>query len=176
MKANFSKFITTVIHDYEGAYFEEVPGDNGGPTKFGITIYDIGIREGLNTAKNWSKLRTMVKNLTIDEALDIYKTKYWNSLKADELPSGIDCVMVDLGITSGPRRAVEIAQKLLDLEVDGKLGPKTLAALKTQDAKSFIIAFSERRRKYYKGLNQPKFDKGWQNRANKCEKYCLNLL
>lgn len=175
MKANFAKFINTVIHDYEGTKFEEVAGDKGGPTKFGITIYDIGIREGLNATKHWTKLRSMVKNLTIEEAIDIYKTKYWNKVKADELPSGIDCVIVDFMITSGTN-SVEISQVLLDLKADGKLGPKTLVALNTQDAKSFIIAFSERRRKYYKGLKQPKFDLGWQNRANKCEKYCLSII
>ena len=175
MKANFAKFINTVIHDYEGTKFEEVPGDKGGPTKFGITIYDIGLREGLNPTKNWSKLRTMVKNLTIEEALNIYKTKYWNGLKADELPSGIDCIIVDFMITSGTN-SVKVTQELLDLTVDGKFGPKTLKALKEQDAKSFIIGFSERRRNYYKGLKNKKFDEGWQNRANKCEKYCLGII
>lgn len=181
MKDNFIPFIEKVMEEYEGSKFEEVPGDAGGPTKFGITIYDIGIREGLNTVKNWTKLRTMVKNLTKDEAIAIYKTKYWNILQADDLPTGIDCSLVDHGITSGPKRAIEIAQKICKVDIDGKLGPKTLEALKTQDPKSFVIAFCEGRKEYYTNLvnkkpSNKKFLKGWHNRAEKCKSYCLELL
>lgn len=177
MKTNFDKYFPTLV-DYEGSVFEEHPKDPGGPTKFGITIYDIGIREGIpvNT-KNWRKLRDMVKSLTRDQAKEIYITKYWNSIKGDELPSGIDIVICDHGINCGQTKAIRIAQEICEVTVDGKIGKETLEALKKQNPTQFIKDFSEKRRKYYKSLKLFKtFGRGWLNRVDNCEKFALKLI
>jgi lysozyme family protein len=179
MKENFVKYMPHLMV-YEGTVFEEHPEDPGGPTKFGITIYNIGTREGVkykDVKKNWTRLREIVKNLTIEEAYDIYKTKYWNVMKCDQLPSGIDVLICDHGINAGPSKSIRIAQQVLSITVDGKIGPKTLEALKKVDVKKFISDFSEGRRAYYKSRPHFKtFGRGWLNRVDKCEKFALSIV
>lgn len=179
MKENFSKFMPHVL-EYEGSDYEDHPEDPGGPTKFGITIYDIANREGIshvNIKKNWTKLKNLVKSLTKEQALKIYKTKYWDKVKGDQLPSGIDCIICDHGINAGPSKSIRIAQEVLGIEIDGRLGPKTLESLKKAEPKKFIAEFSEGRRNYYKSLPHFKtFGKGWLNRVNKCELFVISIL
>ena len=45
MQANYKTFITRVISRYEGDYCWDA-GDSGGPTKFGITCYDLAEHMG----------------------------------------------------------------------------------------------------------------------------------
>ena len=102
MKNNFDKCLPKLLKD-EGGYGND-PNDNGGPTKYGITIYDVRRYVKKNaTAQD-------VRNLTVDQAKDIYKSKYWDALFCDDLPSGVDYTCFDYGVNSGlgrPRKALE---------------------------------------------------------------------
>ena len=80
----------------EGGYTND-PRDPGGPTNFGITIYDY--RAYINHAGT----ATDVKNMTKAQAAAIYKSKYWDAVNGDNLPSGVDYCVSDYGVlNSGP--------------------------------------------------------------------------
>ncbi|PWD98800.1 glycoside hydrolase family 108 protein [Marinilabilia rubra] len=120
-------FISKIIQ-IEGGYVND-PSDAGGETKFGIT---------LKTARD-NGYNGSMKDLTIETARDIYLQQYWfkpgfNKITNDQLAFEL----LDTAVNMGPETAVEMLQKscnLLnhanrygnDLEVDGRLGYKTLA-------------------------------------------------
>ena len=78
MKDNFDKSLEMLLH-HEGGYINH-PKDPGGETNLGVTkrVYD-----------EWGGEKDM-KDLTPDDVAPIYRENYWNRLKCDDLPSGLD--------------------------------------------------------------------------------------
>ena len=152
---NFNEIIEKVL-EHEGGYVND-PKDLGGETKYGITkrFYpDIDI-----------------KNLTIEQATDIYKSDYWDKNKVESLPQNLWHIYFDMCVNMGKRTAVKVLQRAAvnkgkDIEVDGGLGPMTIEALKGVELDR-VRAF---RVKYYVDLitarpEQEKFYLGWFRRA-----------
>ena len=155
MKTTFEEIIEQVL-EHEGGYVND-PKDLGGETKYGITkrFYpDIDI-----------------KNLTIEQAKDIYKKDYWDKNKVESLPQNLWHIYFDMCVNMGKRTAVKVLQRAAvnkgrDIEVDGGLGPMTIGALKGVELDR-VRAF---RVKYYVDLitakpEQEKFFLGWFRRA-----------
>ena len=99
------------------------PKDPGGMTNLGCT------------KKVWEEHcghevdeKTM-RALTPADVAPLYKTKYWDKVRGDELPSGVDYAVFDAAINSGPGRAAKWLQTCVGVEPDGGIGPKTLAAV-----------------------------------------------
>ena len=69
------------------------------------------------TAWNWAKYtgnpapKDVMKALTKEDVKPLYKQNYWDVIKADHLPSGIDISCADLCVNAGPSRAAKILQK-----------------------------------------------------------------
>ena len=152
---DFNEIIEKVL-EHEGGYVND-PKDLGGETKYGITkrFYpDIDI-----------------KNLTIEQAKDIYKSDYWDKNKVESLPQNLWHIYFDMCVNMGKRTAVKVLQRAAvnkgrDIEVDGGLGPMTIGALKGVELDR-VRAF---RVKYYVDLitarpEQEKFYLGWFRRA-----------
>lgn len=86
------------IFKHEGGYVDH-PKDPGGATNMGITF---------GTLKAWRKkpiTKRDVQRLTKSEAMDIYRANYWDKLKCDNRPGGVDLVAMDSGVNSGIGRA-----------------------------------------------------------------------
>jgi lysozyme family protein len=98
-KANRESAIKETLK-WEGGYTND-PRDAGGATNWGITIAD--------ARKYWKKDATSadVKAMPQAVAIDIYRQKYWQTpyYNCDDLPSGVDLVVFDAGVNSGPSRA-----------------------------------------------------------------------
>ena len=152
---NFEEIIEKVL-EHEGGYVND-PKDLGGETKYGITkrFYpDVDI-----------------KNLTIEQATEIYKKDYWDRNKVESLPQNLWHIYFDMCVNMGKRTAVKVLQRAAvnkgkDIEVDGGLGPMTIGALKGVELDR-VRAF---RVKYYVDLitarpEQEKFFLGWFRRA-----------
>ena len=152
---DFNEIIEKVL-EHEGGYVND-PKDLGGETKYGITkrFYpDIDI-----------------KNLTIEQATDIYKSDYWDNNKVESLPQNLWHIYFDMCVNMGKRTAVKVLQRAAvnkgkNIEVDGGLGPMTIGALKGVELDR-VRAF---RVKYYVDLitarpEQEKFYLGWFRRA-----------
>lgn len=169
MQKNFEQVMDWVL-EHEGG-FDDDPVDPGGPTKYGITIFDIATREGVSHTKlkrgnaTWNQLREVVRALTLPEAKEIYRTKYWNVCRADELSSGVDYCVVDFGINSGTSRSIKYLQKIVGVVDDGKLGPISMGAINKVDPTYVINQMSSRREAFVRQIGTFKrFGKGWLRR------------
>ena len=41
-----------------------------------------------------------MKELTVDDVAPIYKKNYWDKMKCDDLPSGLDLCVFDFGVNA----------------------------------------------------------------------------
>ncbi|MBV9954513.1 MAG: glycoside hydrolase family 108 protein, partial [Pseudolabrys sp.] len=114
MQQNFEPALARLLV-HEGGYSNH-PADPGGPTKFGVTIFDYRkyVKAGATAAD--------VKATTVAEARAIYRTKYWEALRCDELPAGLDYAVFDFGVNSGVARAAKTLQRILGVAEDGRIG------------------------------------------------------
>jgi lysozyme family protein len=107
-----------------------------------------------------------IKNLSLDEAKEIYKRDYWDKCHADELPEDIRQIHFDTAVNMGRGAAAKILQRAAKVNDDGKIGPVTLRAAKNVNLRSYAV---ERLRWYTKViLNNPtsiKYARGWYGRV-----------
>lgn len=100
----------------------------------------------------------------------IYRGQYWTKIKGDDLPGGLDLVLLDSAVNSGPAQAVKWLQRALGGRygghVDGIMGEATFAAVKTiNDMESLIDAVMDRRLAFCQALKTwGRFGKGWAAR------------
>jgi lysozyme family protein len=110
---------------WEGG-FSDSPIDRGGPTKWGITqkTYDRWrLKTGQVTRPVWQA--------TEREMALIYHDFFWTPVQADKMPRALGAAVFDMAVHSGEGDAVLALQRAAGFkgrDVDGKLGPKTLAA------------------------------------------------
>ena len=147
----------------EGGYSDN-PADPGGSTNMGIT---------LATYRQWSddpNLGTLqVQDMSERTARAIYRSLYWNPLRADALPAGLDLSVFDMGVNAGIWASARLLQRALGFtgeEVDGCVGPETLGAAAKCDARALVNDLAERQTAYYETLSDfPTFGTGWLNRT-----------
>ena len=118
MLIKFEDIIEITLH-HEGGYVND-PNDLGGETNFGI-------------AKRFYP-DVDIKNLTKEEASDIYRRDYWDKNKVDDMPEQLRHIYFDMCVNQGKGRAVKILQQAANakgagLKVDGGMGPKTISAM-----------------------------------------------
>lgn len=116
----------------EGGYVNH-PADRGGPTCFGIT-------EAVARAHGY---RGAMAELPHEEAAAIYRRLYWLRPRFDQIAvraARVAAELFDTGVNMGPAVAATFLQRALtalnrngkdfpDLAPDGRVGPRTLAAL-----------------------------------------------
>jgi lysozyme family protein len=96
----------------------------------------------------------------------MYKSKYWDACKCDDLPRGVDYAVFDAAVNMGPGRAAKLLQAALGVTADGRIGRATIAAATAADPSDLIESFSYEKEAFYQSL--PTFDtfgKGWFNRV-----------
>jgi lysozyme family protein len=173
--ADYTPFVERMINRYEGGYGWD-RADSGGPTKFGITCYDLAEHrhERMDSMARWASL---VRAMTITEADVIYQTKYAKQCCFNELLSGTDCVVFDFGVNSGSSRAIKYAQTVVGVGIDGVLGPTTLNAINEHDPRDFINRLCNVRLNFLRGLRiWSNFGRGWSARVFDLRKYSLALI
>lgn len=153
---------------YEGGYSNH-PRDPGGVTLEGIIqrVYDgFRDRKGLKRRPLTAAMRgTAAWKVERDE---IYRTQYWNAIRGDELPPGIDLFLLDSAINSGPFQAAKWLQRALRInDVDGHIGEATLAAVANHpDHDALIADMAARRLGMLQHLSTwDAFGKGWSARV-----------
>jgi lysozyme family protein len=168
MKSNYDAALARLLA-HEGGYTNH-PDDPGGPTNFGITIFDY--RKYVKPDADAADVRAM----QIDEARTIYRAKYWDVLHADDLPAGIDYAVFDYGVNSGVSRAAKVLQRVLGVPDDGRIGPLTLDAACRCDARKTILDICAERLAFLKSLRTwPVFGKGWGRRVAEVEAAALAM-
>jgi lysozyme family protein len=109
---------------------------------------------------------------------DIYRNQYWNAVRGDELPAGVDLAVYDGAVNSGPVQAVKWLQRALGLTaIDGHIGEATLRALEEcTDMDDLVRKICDRRLAFMKSLKTwPTFGKGWARRVAAVQRAGFNL-
>jgi lysozyme family protein len=117
----------------EGGLTED-PSDPGGLTKYGIS------------QKSYPNLD--IRNLTEDQARDIYRRDFWNQCRCDELPSALAIGLFDAAVNMGINKAKRILQISLDIPADGIIGDKTIAAAFKATSHNVKMFLAERLAEY----------------------------
>lgn len=140
--------------------------DRGGATKYGITI---------NTLSKWRQKEVTiddVRDLSLEEAKNIYRAWYFNPLKLDQCYNAVTSTIIfDQAINRGTHTVAKEIQFLLGVKQDGIIGPKSLQALNEVNQKEFQIEFFKVSQLSYVNIvqnrpNQTVFLKGWINRTH----------
>lgn len=159
MRHNFDKSLTVVLV-HEGGFVNH-PRDPGGATNRGVTqtVYDDWrVTHGLPERS--------VKDITDPEVMAVYKHRYWDAIRGDDLPSGVDYATFDFAVNSGVGRASRYLQRVASVTQDGVIGPMTLEAVGSLIPSAVIDALCDERMDFLKRL--PIFDtfgKGWTRRV-----------
>lgn len=144
---------------HEGGYANH-PSDPGGPTNFGITIHDY--RKYVKPDETAEDVRAM----PLADAKAIYRDKYWDALRCDDLPAGLDYAVFDYGVNSGVSRAAKVLQRLLGLPDNGRVSDAVIAAATTHDTDDLIARMCDERLAFLKSLRTwPVFGVGWSRRV-----------
>jgi lysozyme family protein len=166
MISNWQKAFEQMLAS-EGGFTDDErdPGNNLPDGRKGSTMLGV-------TQFNWEQhtghevTHEQMRKLTPADVEPLYKKKYWDVVRADELPSGIDYVLFDMGVNAGPGRSIKLAQATVGVPADGGLGPITMAAILAADPAEFIEKFSAEKEAFYRSLNTfETFGKGWLNRV-----------
>jgi lysozyme family protein len=168
MKETYHEAMQKVFID-EGGYTNDA-ADPGGPTNWGITIHDA--RMYWKPDATAADVRAMPK----DVAEEIYAKHYANPIRYDDLPPGVDYAVLDYGINSGISRSAKVLQRIVGAEVDGIIGPKTVAATAAAQPVDVINAIYAERLGFLQRLRTwPVFGRGWARRCKEGRALALAL-
>jgi lysozyme family protein len=170
LQQNFNSALTHVLI-FEGGYSDN-PADPGGATNRGIT------RAVLASWRGQAVNKQDVRALTKAEAADIYRARYWNAARCDQLPGGLDLAVFDCAVNQGPARAARFLQQAAQVKADGKIGPQTLAAVAEAEPETLLAEFMARRMNAYGLLRQlfKVFGLGWSRRLMATHAAALAVL
>ena len=167
--ANYDKCLETILH-HEGGYVNH-PKDPGGETNLGVTkrVYE-----------EWGGTKDM-KDLLVEDVAPIYRKNYWDKLKGDDLPSGLDLCVFDFGVNAGPGRAAKYLQTMIGTVADGGIGPNTLKKVNEYVEKHglevTIRDYQNRRQGYYESLSTfETFGRGWTRRVDETTELALSMV
>ena len=173
MKENYDHCLGLILH-HEGGYVNH-PKDPGGETNKGVTkrVYEKWCIEQ-------DLFQKEMKDLKISDVAPIYKNNYWDRIKADSLPHGVDLCVFDFSVNAGTGRGAKYLQTIVGAVSDGAIGPNTLrqvdefVALRGEE--DLVVAYSDARRRYYKKLKTfDTFGRGWLRRVDETEIEALKL-
>jgi lysozyme family protein len=145
---------------HEGGYTNDA-ADPGGPTKFGITIADY--RKYVKPDASAADVAAM----RVEEAKAIYRVRYWDAMRCDDLPAGVDYAAFDYGVNSGIGRSGKVLRRLLHLPDDtSAVTDAVIAAAKAANAAALAGAVCDERLVFLHSLRTwPVFGKGWSRRV-----------
>jgi len=155
MKFDFVTYFDWLI-PWEGSTYENDPADPGGATKYGID--------------QRSHPRVNIRNLTKDQARNIYWDSYWRTIAGAYLPARTAWAVMDCAVNCGRAQAAKWLQRALQIEDDGIIGPRTLERALLGNDGELALAVLAQREAHYRALakkgNFAKYLKGWLNRNN----------
>ena len=189
------KIANVFTQKWEKGYVNH-PNDPGGATYNGVSLRflkqtktDIN-GDGVIDAKDILDLYRRKDQAKVDE---IFFKAFWRDPALDQFPSlPLQVCLYDTNVNTGRTQTAKFLQRACNafdgstkLVVDGKIGPKTLSAVKTFIAKGYGLSVSrlfvvERmdfhtmlcdNSPYRDGRDYRPFAKGWANRVNDLRKY-----
>lgn len=170
MKENFEKCLEFLLR-HEGGYVNN-RHDPGGSTYKGIT------------QKNYDRYRASlemvqqdVRKASAKEVREFYRTEYWNKVRGDELPAGVDHCVFDFAVNTDMRVVKKLLQRTVHATEDGVIGAKTLDAIKKLPYISIIDKLCDLRLEYLKTLRTWQyFGIGWASRVKQTRREAKSMV
>ena len=167
--SNYNECLKIILM-HEGGYVNH-PKDPGGETNLGVTKR---VYEEFGGTKD-------MKDLTVEDVAPIYKKGYWDKMKGDELPSGLDLCVFDFGVNAGPGRAAKYLQTMIGTIADGGIGPNTLAKVAEYVEEHGLVKaienYQDARQSYYEKLSTfDTFGRGWTRRVDETTQLAKTLI
>ena len=168
MRHNFDECLAFTLRAEGG--FSDHAADPGGATNMGIT------RATLAAVRGHAVSKADVRALTRVEAADIYRALYWKAVRGDELPGGVDAVVFDYAVNSGPKAAIRTLQGALGFKQDGVLSRRCILAAQGADYAGLVRSLCAARMNFLKRLSTwLVFRRGWTARMEALEKVALAM-
>lgn len=162
MRENFERAFREVLK-HEGGYVNH-PKDPGGITNLGCTkaTYEAWVGHPVSVE--------FMKRLQPSHVRTLYKVRYWDKVKCDDLPSGVDLCVFDFAINAGPKRAAKYLQLMVGARPDGIIGPNTMRQIQqyitAHGREHAVNRYQDLREGYYRKLRHfPTFGRGWLRRV-----------
>jgi lysozyme family protein len=171
MRENFDRCLEKMLK-HEGGFVNH-PKDPGGMTNLGVTkaVWEEWLGRPVSEKEMRALTPIMVKPL--------YKRKYWDAVRADDLVAGVDYCVFDVAVNSGPGRAIKFLQSCVGTTPDGGFGPATMAAVKKaeEDPTTLIKQYCAKRLEFLQSLKTwPVFGRGWERRVKEVQDDALKML
>lgn len=147
------------VLEHEGGFVDDTR-DPGGMTCLGVTrtVWQEWVGHPVTEKE--------MKALTPEKVAPLYKRKYWDKVKADQLPDGLDYSVFDFAVNSGPGRAIKLLQSCVDVKVDGDIGPVTIAAIKAANPRKLVFLYNDARLAFLRSLpHWNVYGNGWGKRV-----------
>ena len=170
MNANFDACLKHLLM-HEGGFVNH-PQDPGGVTNLGVT------------ARVWEEWvghpvdEKQMRALTPALVAPLYRKKYWDACRANELVSGLDYAVFDVAVNSGVGRAIKLLQSCVGATPDGGYGSITAALVKKaeQDPARLIELYCAKRLEFLESLKTfIIFGKGWSRRVAEVKEAALKM-
>jgi lysozyme family protein len=158
MRHNFDASLAALLK-HEGGFVNH-PADPGGMTNLGVTkaVWEAWVKRPVDEKS--------MRALTPATVSPLYKMKYWDKVNGDELPTGLDYVVFDAAVNSGPSRAIKWLQECLGVTADGVIGSNTMIAMHSKSVDDIVAAYQAKRLAFLKALpTWGVFGKGWERRV-----------
>jgi len=157
---------------HEGGFVNH-PQDPGGMTNLGVTkrVWEEWVGHDVDEKQ--------MRALTPETVAPLYKRKYWDAIRADELVDGVDYCVFDVAVNSGVGRAIKFLQSCVGTAPDGGFGSATLAAVKEaeKDPARLIELYCAKRLEFLQSLKTfETFGKGWSRRVAEVKDAALKML
>jgi lysozyme family protein len=171
MQSNFETCLALMLA-HEGGYSDH-PKDPGGRTNLGVTQ---------RVWEEWTGHEVdekQMRALTPETVAPLYRRKYWDACRADELLDGVDYAVFDVAVNSGVGRAVKLLQSCVGATPDGGFGSITMALTKKaeQDPKALIELYCAKRLEFLQSLKTfETFGRGWSRRVAEVKDKALGML
>ena len=136
-----------IVIGHEGGYVND-SNDPGGETKFGIS--------------KRSYPHENIRELTLDQAKQIYLRDYWNRCQCAQLPAMIRVHVFDAAVNSGTVQASKWLQRAVRADPDGVIGAQTVMACRMADPAVTVARISGLRLEFMAELrNWKHHGRGW---------------
>lgn len=186
--ADFEIAIKKTLLNEGGDKYTETLNDNGGATKFGISLkFMVGVYESTDELKKAKgtvidrlfircPTKDTIRYLTECEAKFIYKLYFWDRNRYGEIENqDIAEKVFDMAVLMGAPHANKCLQRLLlinglDINIDGIIGNITILKINMHDTHISMYEFKQLYTQRFisicnKDKNQSKFLLGWLNRV-----------
>ena len=169
MNDNFEQALATVLKS-EGGYVNN-PKDPGGMTNLGVTkrTYEHYVGHPVD--------EDTMRGLTPELVTPLYKSMYWDAVRGDQLPDGVDYCVFDAAVNSGPTKAIKLLQNAVGTPQTGQISDRDVQLANAADLNDIITKICNERLVFLQSLNTwATFGKGWTSRVAFVQRTALKML